>query len=63
VIIRNTVERMLSYGLARKLTVYDQSTIERITNEMEQTNGGYGDLIRMISVSMPFTMTIKEKAS
>jgi len=63
VIIRNTVERMLSYGLARKLTVYDQSTIERITNEMEQTNGGYGDLIRIISVSMPFTMTIKEKAS
>jgi hypothetical protein len=63
VIIRNTVERMLSYGLARKLTVYDQSTIERITDEMEQTNGGYGDLIRMISVSMPFTMTIKEKAS
>ncbi|MED5585761.1 MAG: DUF1592 domain-containing protein [Verrucomicrobiota bacterium] len=63
VIIRNIVERMLSYGVARKLTVYDRATIERITNEMEQTNGGYGDLIRMISVSMPFTMTIKEKAS
>lgn len=63
VIIRNIVERMLSYGLARKLTVYDRSTIEGITDEMEQTNGGYGDLIRMISVSMPFTMTIKEEAS
>jgi hypothetical protein len=54
---------MLSYGMARKLTVYDRSTIERITDEMEQANGGYGDLIRMISLSMPFTMTIKQKAS
>ena len=63
VIIRNIVERMLSYGMARKLTVYDRSTIERITDEMEQANGGYGDLIRMISLSMPFTMTIKQKAS
>jgi len=63
VIIRNIVERMLSYGLARKLTVYDRSTIELITDEMEQTNGGYGDLIRKIAVSMPFTMAIRNKAS
>ena len=63
VIIRNIVERMLSYGLARKLTVYDRSTIERITDEMEKSNGGYGDLIREITVSTPFTMAIRNKAS
>jgi hypothetical protein len=60
VVIRNIVERLLSYGMARKLTVYDLATIESITDEMDKTNGGYGDLIRMIAISMPFTMTIKE---
>ena len=58
-IIRNIVERLLSYGLARKLTVYDRPVLEEITDQFVD-GGGYGDLIRVIATSKLFTHTVVE---
>ncbi|MFT5130950.1 MAG: hypothetical protein ACI8W8_004583, partial [Rhodothermales bacterium] len=60
-VIRNIVERTLSYGLARKLTIYDRPIIDRITDELDTGNGGYGDLIRLVANSLPFTHAWVEK--
>ena len=54
VIVRNQVERMLSYALCRKLEIYDQPVLEEITEKMIRTNGSYRDLVQEIAVSLPF---------
>ena len=44
VVLRNFVERTMSYALARRLMVYDRPVIESITDHMDATNGTWRDL-------------------
>ena len=57
-IIRNIVERTMSYALCRKLHVYDRPTIDNITAELDETNGTYRDMVFLITESLPFRETI-----
>ena len=43
-IIRNSVERTLSYAMCRKLTRNDQPTVDRITKNIVKENGTWKDL-------------------
>jgi hypothetical protein len=61
-IVRSITERMLSYAVARELTVYDRPELDRIAGEIERTGGGYGDLAALVATSLPFTHTIKEES-
>ena len=56
-IIENIVENMLSYALCRKLELYDRPTVESMVETLDETNGSYGDLIRLIVKSLPFRET------
>ena len=58
VVIRNIVKRFLSYALCRKLELYDQPELERITNELYESKGTYHDLICKVVTSLPFTKTV-----
>ena len=57
-IIRNSVERTLSYAMCRKLTRTDQPTIDRITKSIVKNNGTWKDLFVEIVNSLPFRETI-----
>ncbi|MDC0201391.1 DUF1585 domain-containing protein, partial [Verrucomicrobia bacterium] len=57
-IIRNSVERTLSYAMCRKLTRTDQPTIDRITKSIVKNNGTWKDLFVEIVHSLPFRETI-----
>ena len=57
-IIRNSVERTLSYAMCRKLTRTDQPTIDRITKNIVKNNGTWKDLFVEIVNSLPFRETI-----
>jgi hypothetical protein len=59
-VIRNIVKRTLSFALCRKLEVYDQPTIDKITRQMTESNGTYRGLIHAIANSLPFQETIIE---
>ena len=59
-IIRNSVERTLSYAMCRKLTRSDQPTIDRITKSIVKDNGTWEDLFVEIVNSLPFRETIFE---
>ena len=59
-IIRNSVERTLSYAMCRKLTRTDQPTIDRITKNIVKENGTWEDLFVEIVNSLPFRETIFE---
>jgi len=56
-IIRNLVERMLSYALARKLEIHDQPTVKNLTEKLARQDGTYHDLIHAITQSLPFRYT------
>ena len=60
VVIRNIVERTMSYALCRKLMIYDRPTVESITETMASTNGTWRDLFVAIANSVPFRETIRE---
>jgi hypothetical protein len=55
-IVRNLVEKALSYALCRKLEMYDQPTVTRIVANLEaRENGGtYRDLVHEVVISLPF---------
>lgn len=57
-VIRNIVKRTFSFALCRKLTIYDHSEVERITQQIALTNGTWRDLFLEIVVSVPFRETI-----
>ena len=57
-IIRNSVERTLSYAMCRKLTRNDQPTVDRITKNIVKENGTWKDLFVEIVNSLPFRETI-----
>ena len=56
-IVRNIVERSLSFALCRSLELYDQPTVDSIASNMEETDGTYRDLLLMIIHSLPFRET------
>ena len=56
-IIRNIVERTLSYALCRKLQLYDRPTVDGMVDALDSKNGTYRELIRLIVNSLPFRET------
>lgn len=57
-VVRNIVERTMSYALCRHLTIYDRPVVEAITHRMLTTNGTWQDLFTEICCSLPFRETI-----
>ncbi len=63
-IVRNAVERTLSYALCRKMTRNDYPVIDQITEKIVERNGTWKDLFTEIVMSPSFRETIivvKEK--
>ncbi len=58
-VIRNIVERTLSYALCRKLEVFDRPTVDKIVDELVASNGTYRDLVHRVATSLPFQQTVK----
>ena len=56
-IIRNIVERTLSYALCRKLKLHDRPTVDRNVKTLSESDGNWQDLVREITVSLPFRET------
>jgi hypothetical protein len=52
--VRNLVERMLSFSLGRKLELYDEPAIAKITAAVEADNDRATTLIQQIVLSYPF---------
>lgn len=60
-IVRNVVERTLSYALCRKLTRSDHPAIDQITEMIVESNGTWKDLFVEVVKSLPFRETIIEE--
>ena len=58
VVIRNIVERTMSYALCRKLQYFDKPTVDQIVKKMDETNGTWGDLFHAVAGSVAFRETI-----
>jgi hypothetical protein len=56
-IIRNIVERTLSYALCRKLQLHDRPTVDGMVDALDSEKGTYRELIRLIVNSLPFRET------
>ena len=56
-IIRNIIERFLSYALCRDLKLYDQPTIDHIQKQLDHDDATFRDLIFEIVTSLPFQHT------
>jgi hypothetical protein len=56
-IIRNIVERTLSYALCRKLQLQDRPTVDEMVDALDSNKGTYRELIRLIVNSLPFRET------
>jgi hypothetical protein len=57
-VIRNIVERTLSYALCRKLEIFDRPTVDKIVSELVASNGTYRDLVHQVATSLPFQQTV-----
>lgn len=57
-VIRNIVERTLSYALCRKLEVFDRPTVDKIVDDLIAANGTYRDLVHQVATSLPFQQTV-----
>lgn len=57
-VIRNIVERTMSFALCRQLTIFDRPAVEEITKELKQSNGTWQDLFLAVINSIPFRETI-----
>jgi hypothetical protein len=57
-VIRNIVERTLSYALCRKLEIFDRPTVDKIVNELAASDGTYRDLVHQVATSLPFQQTV-----
>lgn len=60
-VIRNIVERTLSFALCRSLELYDRPTVESMVTKLEETDGTYRDLLLGILQSLPFRETFVRK--
>ena len=52
--IRNLSERMLSFALGRRLELYDQPALDKITAAVEADGHGAATLIKQVALSFPF---------
>ncbi len=57
-IIHHLTEQLMSYALCRKLEIWDQPSVRRISQAMHEEQAGWADLISEIAMSLPFTQTI-----
>lgn len=57
-VVRNLVERTLAYALCRKLKIYDQPTIDEITDRLIENDGTFRELVHEVVFSLPFQETI-----
>ena len=57
-IVRNVVERFLSYAVCRKLEYYDRPEIDRMTNKLVTSEGTFRDLVYEICNSLPVRRTV-----
>ena len=57
-IVRNAVERTLSYAMCRKVTRNDHPVINEITEKIVESNGTWKDLFVEVVKSLPFRETI-----
>ncbi len=57
-IIRNAVERTMSYALCRKLELHDQPTVKAIAQTIHETDGTWRDLFLEVVNSLPFQETM-----
>ena len=57
-VIRNIVERTLSYALCRKLKFFDRPTVDKIVSELVASDGTYRDLVHQVATSLPFQQTV-----
>ena len=60
-IVRNIVERTLSYALCRKLLRRDQPTVNEITKNICEGKGTWRSLFCQVANSLPFRETMIEK--
>lgn len=56
-VIRNLVDRTLSYALCRKTEMFDQPTIEEITERLMNDEATFRDLVQDVVFSLPFQET------
>lgn len=57
-VIRNIVERTLSYALCRKLEIFDRPTVDKIVSHLIASDGTYRDLVHQVATSLPFQQTV-----
>ncbi|QDS94440.1 hypothetical protein FF011L_32190 [Roseimaritima multifibrata] len=57
-VIRNIVERTLSYALCRALEIHDRPTVDQMVDNLDQRNGTYRDLFHAVVLSLPFRETV-----
>ena len=57
-VIRNAVEQVMAYALARKLEAFDRPAIDTITEKIDETDGSWRDLFVDVALSLPFQETI-----
>lgn len=57
-VIRNIVNRTLSYALCRKLEVFDRPTVDKIVEQLIASDGTYRDLVHQVATSLPFQQTV-----
>ncbi len=57
-IIRNIVERTMSYALCRKLEIHDKLVVDRMVADLDHSNGTYRDLFHQVVNSLPFRETV-----
>lgn len=62
-VLRNMIERTMSYALCRKLVIYDRPTVDKVTERMIATNGTWQELFVTIANSVPFQETILPEAN
>lgn len=53
-LIRNIVERTMSYALCRKMEIHDQPTLDQITDQLVEDAGTYRMLVMEVVNSLPF---------
>lgn len=56
-VIRNLVNRTLSYALCRKTEIFDQPTIDEITDRLMNDESTFRDLVSEVVFSLPFQQT------
>ena len=57
-VLRNIVERTMSYALCRQLIIHDRPTVNSIVEQMNETNGTWRDLFHAVANSVAFQETI-----